>query len=225
MGSLSARRRAAVVVAFVLSAGLASGAAVALVKAGDEERSPGRTLPRVTPTLISTSERPSPAASPAPTATTAPSPTSAPSVSTSPSASARPAGTASASPKPRAPRGATYLSAKADLVPVSESAFQLVIRATDGDDRVTLSSVKWGDGASASSTGGARCSAPSGADCRVFTLEHAYAQAATDKTYAITVLVTAGKEKVLLTLHAEVARLAPEPSPSASPAPSPTQAP
>jgi len=223
MGSLTARGRVAVVVAFVLSAGLASGAAVALVKAGDEERTPGRTLPRVNPTLVAPSDQATPATTGAPTPSTAPTPSAAPTASATPSSAPSSAPTPSSSPKPRAAQGPTYLSAKADLVPVSESAFELVVRATDGDDRVVLSSVKWGDGDAAASSGGARCSAPAGADCRVFSLQHDYAQAATEKTYAITVLVTAGKERVVLTLQATVAAL--PPAPTASPTASPDAAP
>lgn len=217
MGSLTARGRVAVVVAFVLSAGLASGAAVALVKASDEERTPGRTLPRVNPTLVPPSEQATPATTAAPTPSAAPTATAAPTASATAGPSSGPTPSASSSPKPRPAQGATYLSAKADLVPLSQHAFKLVIRATDGDDPVVLSSVTWGDGETAASSGGARCSAPAGADCRVFTLQHSYVQAVAEKTYAITVLVTAGKERVVLTLQATVAALPPAPTPTPTP--------
>jgi hypothetical protein len=226
MGSLTVRGRAAVVLAFVLSAALATTAAVALVKTGGSDRSPGRTLPRVSPSLV-TGATATPSASATPDETTAP--TTAPSGSATPSASASPQPSSSAvaggsaSPRPQSGQGPTYLSAKADLLPVSQSAFRLVVRATDGDDDVTLSQVRWGDGATASSASGSPCSAPAGGDCQVFSLQHDYRQLSADRTYAITVLVSAGRERVALTLHATVPAKAPVPS--ATPSPTPTSTP
>jgi hypothetical protein len=211
MGSLTSRGRVAVVLAFLASAGLATGAAVALVNASDGERTPGTTLPRVNPTLVFPSGTPTPSARPAPVVTATPS------ASAAPSASATPRPSASSTPSPRASvaKPSTYLEARASLDPGEGSSFQLVVTAVDGDDRVVLSSVEWGDGATSGPSAGTLCSAPPGGDCRVFTLDHTYAQASSARTYPITVVVTAGEESVELVLKASVA--AAEPSPSASP--------
>lgn len=197
MGSLTARGRIAVVLAFLASAALATGAAIFLVNVSDEERTPGTTLPKVHPTLIAPSSA-APSESPAAVATASPTASPSAAATASPGTTARPV--TSSSPRPAATSSSRkYLEARASLEPVSRTTYRLEVRAVDGNDSVVLTSVTWGDGSTTARPSGASCSAPAGGDCQVFTLNHTYSAAG---TYPIEVHVTAGKESVRLSLQA-----------------------
>lgn len=227
MGSLTARGRALVVVAFVASAALASGAAVVLVKAGDHDRTPGTTLPRVTPTLVFPSGTPTP--TPSATATPSARPTASVTPSATPSPTASPAATASRSPRPRETTGPLPdgLRTSAVLDPAegyitTADTFTFTAHATDGEGRIVLEYVKWGDGTTTGPANGTRCSAPAGGDCRDYRATHRYAKAG--DPYTITVLFTSGTERATYSFDVTVlsAPPSPTPTPTSSPSPSPT---
>lgn len=207
MTSLTTRGRVAVVVGFVVSAGLCAGAAVALVKAGDHTST--STLPQVHPTLIlpssSPTPTPSPSARPAPTA----SPTAAPVATATASASpTRPAATTAA----RTPRRPTHQATpvpvavgpavQAELVPVEgqPGVVRLLVHATSDAGRVVLTSVDWKDGTVVKGASGTSCAAPSGSDCEDFSLTHTYAPG----SYDITVVVSNAASSTTVVLHTQV---------------------
>ena len=146
------RPRAWLVVALLLSAGLAVGAAVALVDARDDNPAPVRV----------SEPSPSPTVSPTPEMTPTPEAAAAPEISPTATASAAsttsappPSATASTSTKtyayPRPSGSSDPLVLSATLNPgggPSDTNFELTVKGTDGDGTVYFGGLTWGDGAS-----------------------------------------------------------------------------
>lgn len=210
----STRSRVLLGVAFLVSAGLVGGAAVAFIDASDDKGS-SPSAASASPTASATPEPTlSPTPSPTPEVTLTPTPTPTPSVSAS--AAASPRASASASPRvtatttskkypyPKPTRAYDPLHYTATNNPGSgttETTFTLTIKATDGDGDITFGGLNWGDG----STIGAEaipdhCQAyPSPtaqpgpyqpkSSARTFTYKHKYAAA---KTYRVLITVNSG---------------------------------
>lgn len=216
MGSLSRRGRLAVVLGFVLSAGLCATAAVALVSVSNGSPKDTAALPQVHPLLSSPSGSPTPAttiaASVAPAASASPTPTPAPTRSAM----------ATSRPSPRVTQGTGAvpdgLRAEASIGnaggATTADVIQLVARATDGSSSIRLDSLDWGDGAVVAGGRGTPCTPPAAppTDCRTYSFGHRYAAAG---TYQVTLRLTAGMESAVLTLSVQVAD-APSASPTAA---------
>jgi hypothetical protein len=204
--SLTTRGRVAVVVGFVVSAGLCAGAAVALVKASDHTTT--GTLPQVHPTLIFPSSSPTPTPSPTASPTPVASPTAAPVPTASASASPTRSATATARPTRRATHQPTAVpvavgpAVDAQLVPVEgqPGVVRLLVHATSDDGAVTLTSVDWKDGVVTKNASGTACDAPSGSDCKDFSLTHTYGPG----TYDITVVVSNAVSSTTVVLRTQV---------------------
>ena len=202
MGSLSARNRALVVLAFLVSAGLFATAAVALVRTGREDATPSGTLPSTNPTVVfptdQPSESPTPAATVAPTATATATPT--PSAAPTPAATASATPKATTSPRPRrtfqspAPAG-LYLDASMNATGgdtyAQQTEFVITARAIDGDGFIELVSLNWGDGTVVTDDTGEQCPAQDGGDCKDWQYSHTYAQPG---TYTVTFKVRSTPE-------------------------------
>ena len=209
MASLTARGRAAVVVAFFAAAALAAGAAVALVQASDHPRTLGSTLPRSEPTLIFPSETPTPTPTAIPLGTPTATPT--PTATLSPTASPTPKPTAtatrttrpSASPtKAPAPLHATASVAEPTALRAG-TAVHLAVRGTDGEaESIVLESVDWGDGSEPvgpfAGTGCTNTTVPAGGACRDFATTHTFSQAG---TFTVVATVTSGPDSELVTVE------------------------
>ena len=227
MASLTSRGKAVAGLAFLLSAVLCAGAAVALVRVSDREPSDGTAAPRPQPTLIfgSTSPTPTPKATVAVTASPSPAAVATVSPSASPRPSASPTATRSASPRPRAttsprPEPAAGLAASALLDPQSGDIFPttpitLKAHATDGQGEIRLRSLDWGDGTVITGGAGKACSAPSGGDCADFAFSHKYAQPG---EYDILLQITSGSETAVLPFTIVIKQCS---GPCATPTPSP----
>ncbi len=190
------------VAAFVASAGLCAGAAVALVKTSDRPTS--TTFPQVHPTAVLSTGTPAPAPAPSPhaSATSAPTPAA--------TRSATPAATASAVSTHR-PRPVTHEpttealpgpSVHAVLDPASgdidtETVLQLAVHATDVSGPLSLT-VDWGDGTVESPVGNACDGA---GDCEDYGDSHTYAH---EGTYTVRVIVSNGKQATTVVFHPEV---------------------
>lgn len=205
MGSLTSRGRALVVVAFVLSAALCGGAAVALVVASRDDDASPTALPRANPTLISPSQSPTPspaAASPTPTTAT-PRPGASPTPSPTATVPSSPAPRATTSPRAVAPRpepaAGLYSSAEINIASGGTTAdvYRVTAHATDGDGTIRLRSLDWGDGSPVrSGDRGAACNPPAKApaDCRDFSWTHSYPASTEKETYTITVILESDEE-------------------------------
>lgn len=211
MASLTSRGKAVAGLAFLLSAVLCAGAAVALVRVSDREPADGTAAPKLQPTLIfgSTSPTPTPRATAVVTATPRPTPRA----TVSPAASPRPSATAtrSASPRPRAttspqaerPAG---LAASTVLDPQSGDIYPttpvtLTARATDGQGDIRLRSLDWGDGTVITGGSGKACPAPRGGDCADFAFTHNFPRAG---EYSILLQITSGSETAVVPYTIEI---------------------
>jgi cytoskeletal protein RodZ len=208
VGSLTARGRVLVVAAFVLSAALCAGAAVAFVRASNDDS----TAPRA---LASASPSATPSEQPTPTATSTPTPTVTPTATATaaPTSSPSPRHTATSKPTRTSTR-VKGLSAQASLDLKSggttDDVFHILARATDGNGTISLQSLDWGDGSPLVEGGrGSACNpaATAPADCRTFAWSHQYAQAG---PYIVTIVFASGAETAILQLTPTVD----EPSPS-----------
>ncbi len=224
VGSLTSRGRALVVVAFVVSAALCGSAALALVVASRDDAvaplaipssQPGLPLETSTPTSSPTPvvvSTPTVAATstPAPTATTTPAPSASPRasvrVTSSPSGDWTGTGTAGGT---GTGSDAQPLLADASLDPAdgdttTDTVFHLFSHATDGEGAISLLSLTWGDGTSATpGTRGTACTATAPADCRDFAWTHRYAAVNKDG-YQITLKLQSGTEIFTLKIKAYV---------------------
>lgn len=204
-------------VALVVSAGLAGGAAYALVNAADDQgttTATGQPLPGFGPSpsqapvvLPTDAATPTAAATATPRATPTASPTLSPRTSPSPSASQKPAATTatvSRYPYPANPGTAAglRLTAKSQAQGYSTTTV-LTITATDGDGNITFGGLTWGDGTSVgpeavpghcpaypSPTAAPGPYQPRG-DERTFTYSHTYP---TDQDYTINLTVKSGND-------------------------------
>jgi len=201
-----------VVVAFVLSAGLCAGGAIALVKTSANDGKPRALptpsvspLPSEQPTVAPTT--PAPTTSPTPVATATPTVTAVPS----------PTHTATSSPTPRrttsprpSPTGSTVegLSSSASINYATGGTtadhFVVTAKATDGNGTIYLQSIDWGDDPPATlHERGTACSPPATApaDCRKYPEGHDYAAAG---SYIITIEFVSGTETSVLHLTVKV---------------------
>ena len=228
MGSLSARGRLYVVLAFVLSAVLCGAAAIALVKASDDKDK--NAIPSFTPTVVVPTDSPTPEPSATPTPTPTVTATATPSATTA--ASASPTATRSSSPSPRATHASpkpskspatTELGLRVDatLDPTAgdtstDDLYKLYAHAVDDDGTIKLVSVKWGDGTtSTTAKTTSECAATAPGDCKDFYVTHYYK---TKGTFDVVVTISSGPytETRVLHLTCTVKTVAPTPSPSAS---------
>lgn len=209
MTSLTTRGRVAVVVGFVVSAGLCAGAAVALVKASDHTTT--GTLPQVHPTLIFPSSSPTPTPSPSASPTPAASPTAAPVATGSASASPTRSATTAARPPRRATHQPTTVpvavgpAVDAQLVPVDgqPGLVRLLVHATSDAGPLTLTSVNWDDGSKVeTNVPGTACKAPAGGDCEDYTRSHTFSSRPTP--YKVTVVVSNGAGSTTVVLETTV---------------------
>ena len=149
------RSRLLVVLAFLVSAGLVGGAAVALVKASDDKgstRAAPTAAPLVTPSPTPSptpSETPSPVATPTQSATPTATPSATTSTTASPTAKATGAATFYAYPKPTAAYKGLYVTATSSSGEGDTlDTFRLTVDANDGDGAITFGGLTWGDGTS-----------------------------------------------------------------------------
>jgi hypothetical protein len=217
-GSLSSRP-VVVVVALLVSAGLAGGAAYALVNASDDKGTttatgqplPGATsaAPVETPAgvpLVFPTDEPTPTPAPTPTPTASPTPT--PTPATSPSASPKPAATSATVtryPYPSNPGTAAGLRFTASSQARGyTTTTDVTITASDGDGDITFGGLTWGDGTSMgpeavpahclaypSPTSAPGAYQPHG-DKRTFTYSHTYP---TGQDYTINLTVRSGNDE------------------------------
>lgn len=157
-----AQPRVVVMVALVLSAGLAGGGAVAFVNAGDDPATKAISpiLPNIAIPSPSVTSTPVPTPTPTPTQTQTPSP--------SPTASARVTATPTASPTAGTTKTYTYPKATTLYDGMALSAtinhdrgttatkFAITLKATDGDGTIYFDGIDWGDGSSLAGTGNPR---------------------------------------------------------------------
>jgi hypothetical protein len=161
LGFVSAHPRLFVGLAVVAAAGLAGGAAVALVNAGDDS---AVTASAAAPTPAATSSvTPSPTPAPELTPTAAPTPSATPAAtpsataSASASASARASATRYAFPVPTRQYDGLRFTAT-NQVQGATTVTVLTITATDGDGEISFGGLTWGDGSSAPAEAGpGRC--------------------------------------------------------------------
>jgi hypothetical protein len=228
VSALTSRGKAVAGLAFLLSAVLCTGAAVALVKVSDREDSEGRAAPRPQPTLVLGSSSPTPTPSPVAVASSSPTRSPAAAATASPSASPRASATASrsASPRPRtsssprttAPDG---LRTSASLDPASgaiypTTAILLKAHSTDGQGDIRLRSLDWGDGTVVTGGTGSACTPPTpGGDCANFSFTHKYAAAG---NYNILLQITSGGETSVIPFTITIKDCS---GPCATPTPSP----
>jgi hypothetical protein len=143
--------RVAAVVGLVVSAGLAGGAAYALVQVTDDDTRSTAAATQPTPAALTPT--------PTPTASPTPSPTPAPVVTVTPTASPGAVPTATPTPRPTGPvRTYAYpkpttsyqgLSLSATIDPGNgdtTDVFSVTVKATDGDGRTYFAGLDWGDG-------------------------------------------------------------------------------
>lgn len=216
MGSLTSRGRALVVVAFVLSAALCGGAAVALVAASRDDAASPSALPTVNPTLIAPSQSPTPspgAVSPTPVVTSSPRPSATPSPTATVTSSSAPRATTSprpASPRP-SPTGNVAVpegleaTAAITVIDAEQGKYVVKVHATDGSGSIYLKSVDWGDQTEkAPKQRGTACSpaAAAPADCRDYSVPHTYADPSKDRI--VTVEVISGTENAVIHLTIDV---------------------
>jgi hypothetical protein len=219
---LTLRGRILVVLAFIISAALFAGAAVAFVMArNDDSDKKVTTLPSIHPTLVfptdqptaAPTESPTPApTTPAPTVTVAP--TTTPQVTPAATSSPTPRRTSTARPSPtRTLTQGLATSSELNIAKGGTTAdtYVITIHATDGDGSVSLKSVSWQAGTSSATQSGTPCAATAPASCRNFTLSHKYTKAG---SYLITIEVVSGKENATISYQLDVA---PDPNPSPSP--------
>lgn len=230
MGTLTSRGRAALIAAFLASAGLFAVAAVALVANSDHDRTNG-SLPRVNPTLIAPSTSPTPEATPTTDGTASPTATPSTSATASPAATAtrRPTGGGSSVGTTGGSSGATTgkvvtqdVEASASVDPSSGATttatiFKLIAHATDSQGTFRRLVINWGDGTPVETKSGAECSHAVGGDCRNWAAQHKYNSTG---SYTITVTVYsdgAVDESLIMRLPVNVETVAPTPTPTATP--------
>jgi hypothetical protein len=220
---MTSRGKLIVVVAFFGSAVLFAAAAVALVKASDDGKSPS-TLPSSQPTVVFQSQSPTPTASA--TATTSPSASATPTpVSTaSPSASPATVVTHHPSSSPRPTTSPSPLPSPLQLSAVlsqdtgdTDTFFVVAGHATVGLGKINHYVISWGDGQSASGTTGTACPAPADGDCRNFSFHHQYAAG---HNYKIVLTVHSGTGAYQHTTSGTL--VVKDVEPAASPSPAPT---
>lgn len=222
MGSLTSRGRALVVVAFLLSAALCGGSAVALVVASRHEaHTPAALAPAAATPAATETPTPTPSASPTPVFTVTPRPTvtATPAPTATATATASPAARTTSSPRAShstAPPAGLALDAILDPANGTSPGQDvgLFAHATDGDGTIRLVSVTWGDGTKSTAGKVTECASTGKGDCKDFVLHHTYAASG---TFTVTITVASAgtlPETSSLTLKEFVNG----PSPAASPA-------
>jgi hypothetical protein len=154
-GVVRSNPRSFIVAAFVVSAGLAGGAAVAFVNAGDGDGTVTSDGPVVTASPTP-SETPSPTATPEPTATATA--TATPSATATATATATPTATSGSRTYayPRPSRTYDGLVLTVTINPGGgndQTNFELTAKGKDGDGEVYFDGLTWGDGKSIGSVG------------------------------------------------------------------------
>lgn len=213
MGSMTTRGRILVVAAFVVSALLFAGAAIALVKANDDGSQPTRAVPTVRPTFAVPTETPTPTpapTTPAPTASPTPSAATAtptPTATRAPSSSPAPRRTSSPRPSPNVSL-IPGMSAEAAIDKATGGTagedFTVSAHVTDGEGTIYLESLDWGDGSEPVQGGRGEACDPAAtrpADCRDFSWTHTYTAA---DSYTITLTFVSGDETQILHLPVQV---------------------
>ena len=235
------RNRGVLLLALVIAAVLAAGAAFALVNAGDDS-GPRLTLPTLSPTPTDTASA-TPSATPTATATPSATATASPTATSKPTATAKPSATSTSGSHTYAYPKPTHTYAGLELTIHSPSNneppgsdFVLTAKATDGDGTIFFNGMSWGDGSTEPAQANPQhCksypqppTSPQGSyqpqsDSKTFTFHHRYLVGGRD--YVITVKVASvnvdcrpnGPKRQDTLLRVRIHVTTPEPSPTAAP--------
>lgn len=249
MGLIQDNPKAVLGVAFIVAAGLAGGAGVIYVNAGDDTTSVA-TSPVVTPAPSQTVQVPTTAPTPDVTASASASATPTATATATASASATPSPTLSPGtktyPYPRPTQGYEGLILRGTLNPgggTTATVFHLTLRGTDGDGTIGFNGLTYGDGAGEAAAPhrvGCRnyppLTSPPGAyqpepDSQTYTFRHRYTAAG---TYTLTMHLTSSnadckphgpKSEARDAQFTVVVAVAPPVTPTPSPTPKPTVSP